>query len=76
MNISTINTITLTGLITMQAILGYYTVQVLKEDLKQYREDMKCVNVLTSQGVERKDIDVKDGVCFIEEDIYYTSLSR
>lgn len=43
------------------------------KDMRQYKEDMKCINVLVSKGIERKDIISKDGVCIVDEDIYYNS---
>lgn len=51
-------------------------VQLAKEDMRQYKEDMKCIHVLVSQGIERKDITSKDGICIVDEDIYYKSINN
>lgn len=50
--------------------------KVLQEDMGQYKKDMKCIHVLVSQGIERKDIISKDGVCVVDEDIYYKSINN
>ena len=69
---------------TIIAVLLAYTtiyttiqlVQQAKEYMRQYKEDMKCIHVLVSQGIERKDIISKDGVCIVDEDIYYKSINN
>lgn len=50
-----------------------YLVEKFQEDMRHYKEDMKCIHVLVSKGIERKDIISKDGVCIVDEDIYYNS---
>lgn len=74
---TTLKAVIITVLLAYTTI--YTTIQLIenaKEDMRQYREDMKCIHVLVSQGIERKDIISKDGVCVVDEDIYYKSINN
>ncbi|AUR87243.1 TMhelix containing protein [Vibrio phage 1.097.O._10N.286.49.B3] len=59
--------------IAISSLMLHLLIEEAHKDMRHYIEDMKCIHVLVSQGIERKDITQVNGVCTVEEDIYYKS---
>ena len=61
--------------ISLVVLVGNIFFESLSENSAKYKEENKCVKVLVSHGIERKDIAVEwhDGkpVCVVDENIYY-----
>ena len=65
----------LVAAVVFLVVVGKLFFNSFNEEMAKQREGNKCVKVLISHGVERKDIAVEwhDGkpVCVVDEDIYY-----
>ena len=72
---SIIEGLCLVAAVVFLVVVGKLFFNSFNEEMAKQREGNKCVKVLISQGVERKDIAVEwhDGkpVCVVDEDIYY-----
>ncbi|AUR82590.1 TMhelix containing protein [Vibrio phage 1.152.O._10N.222.46.E1] len=66
-------TIAVLAVIAINTLVIHLLIEEAHKDMRTYKEDMKCIHVLVSQGIERKDITQVNGVCTVEEDIYYKS---
>lgn len=64
----------LLGLVIV-ATTSYNIYQTVKIEQQLNNQASKCISLLIAQGVERKDITTKEGICIVQENIYYTSLN-